>query len=147
MDIWRRHRDLEPDQRAGPRRQFDRRAGGVHFLRGVADQGRQQNGRAKAAMRRDDRGDAFDARRVVEQDVAAAVYLHVNKTRREPRAIGKMPDREFRREFADRHNADDSAAIDKYGVIAVNRRPVEHEIGGDRVPFGGFHRVGVIVCG
>ena len=58
--------------------------GGAHLGGAVADQRRQQPGRAEAPVRRDDRGDALRRRLVVEQHVAAAIDLHVDKAGREP---------------------------------------------------------------
>ncbi len=60
---------------------------GAHLGGRVADQRRQQRGRAEAPVRRSDGGDRLGRRRVVEKHVAAAVHLDVDEPRREPRSL------------------------------------------------------------
>ena len=111
----------------------------AHLVGGVADQGRQQPGGAEAPMRRDDRGDPRGGRRVVEQHIAAAIDLGIDKARCEPASCRHVMHRHPGRNLRARHQADDIRARDQHRSIAMNACPVEHGVGGDRVP----HRVRV----
>ena len=59
-----------------------------HFLRAVADERRQQARGPTFPVRSRDGADALHRRLVVEQDVAAAIHLQVDESRRKPCALG-----------------------------------------------------------
>ena len=145
----RQKRSLEMNPE-NPRHRSDRgfRGGtrGTHLLHSVADQGRQQRRRAEAAMRGDDRGDPLHGRRVVEQDVAAAIDLDIDKAGRQPGTVRQPADRQRARQVTRQDQGADPAAFDDDGVVTVQDRAIEHRIGGDRVRSGAFHRVRVTFC-
>ena len=68
------------------------RCGRDHLLVRVGDERRQQRGRAEFAMRVQDRRDRLRRRRVVEQNIAAAIHLNVDEARREPGARRQLDD-------------------------------------------------------
>ena len=73
--------DVNTDHAGNPR--TDGGVAGIErsgdLLRRVADQSRQEGGRAEARVRRTDRGDRLDADLVVEQNAAAAIDLGVDE--------------------------------------------------------------------
>ena len=104
-----------------------------HLVRRVADQRRQQGGRAEAAMGSNNLANSLRRRRVVEQNVAAAVDLDVNETGNEPDVFRQCPDR-------DRHGTSSrgtTAAMRSPSIItaALSCRiwPSKTESRGDRV--------------
>ncbi len=121
---------------------IERRA---HLLGRVGDQRRQQPGGAEFAVSGDDRGDALGGRLVVEQDVAAAVDLHVDEPWREPRAVRQRLRRHPGRHLAARDEGGDAGTVDHHGAIAMHRLAVEDGAGQHRVGTRA-HRVRVIFC-
>ena len=85
-------------------------------------------------MRRDDGGDAFHGWRVVEQDVAAAIDLDIDKAGGQPCAIRKPANRQSVGQVTRRTQGADPAAFDDDGMLAVQGCAIENGIGGDRVP-------------
>ena len=118
-----------------------------HFFRCVGDQRRQQRRRAELAMRGGDGANAFDRRHVVEQDVAAAIDLHVDEAGREPCAIRQVAQSACATatSFAGR-DRDDACALDDDRGVAVNDGAVEHIIRCDGVLRRRAHRVRVTFC-
>ena len=72
--------DAEHARHAGVDGAAHRGDGPRHHVEVVADQGRQEAGGAKAAVRRTDGADRLNGRVIVEQHAAAAVDLHVDET-------------------------------------------------------------------
>jgi len=80
-----------------------------HGVEIVADQRRQEPGRAEAPMRLADGGDAVDRRMIVEQDAAAAIHLQVDEARE--KIASQLPVLEVGRALSGRHHADDQASV------------------------------------
>ncbi len=93
----------------------------------------------------DDRGDALRRRFVVEQNVAAAIDLHVDEAGCEPRALRQRPRRHPRRHVAARDDGGDTGAVDHHRAIAMHRLAVEDGAGHHRVG-ARAHSVRVIFC-
>jgi hypothetical protein len=130
------------DARIGSRRGKRR----LHFARRIGDQRRQQRGGTELAMRGGDRARPFDCRLIVEQHVAAAIDLKIDKAWRQPDALRHGPKRYRCRKFGARHDADDARTFDHDGRIALRGHAVEHVICGNRVLLRSAHRVRVTFC-
>ena len=98
-------------------------------------------------MCRYDRSDPFRCRRIVEQDVAAAIDLDIDKAGRQPGAVRQILHWHAAWQVAPRHHRGDRAGFNDDDVVTMRGRAVEHRISGDRVTCGAFHRVRVIACG
>jgi hypothetical protein len=109
----------------------------------IGDEGRQQRGRAEAPVRGGDRGYASGVRLVVEQDIAAAVHLHIDEAGREPGSGGKRLDRNVGGDLATSSQRGDPLALDQHSRTLMKRLPVKDVIGGDSVPLRPAHRVRV----
>src|SRR5262249_59680776 len=75
------------------------------FLRCVADESRQQRGSAEATMCRRDRANAVGTCDIIEENVAAAVHLQVDKAWCEPALFWKSQNRRRRGELTARFQA------------------------------------------
>ena len=102
-----------------------------HLLARVGDEGRQEAGRAEAAMRGADRADAVDAALVVEEHAAAAVHLHVDEARREQPLDRAMLDP--RAELLDALESCDPPVLDHDSSPFEHARAVEDRGPGDGV--------------
>ena len=145
---WRQERAFEVDAehaRIDGRRAAHGIERGAHLLGRVGDQRRQQRGGAEFAVAGDDRGDALRRRLIVEQDVAAAVDLHVDEAWREPRAVRQRARRHPGRHFATRDERGDAGAVDHHGAIAMHHLAIEDGAGHHRVG-ACAHSVRVIFC-
>jgi hypothetical protein len=108
---------------------------GTHFPI-VADQGRQQSGRAEAAMRRGDATHAVHIRRVVEQHPAAAIDLAVDESGRQhaPAEIVTLRFAHARIGIAD--DRGDVRAVDQHGKARSETGVGQHAA----VDQGGWHQ-------
>ena len=91
----------------------------------VGDQGQKKAGGAELAMRRRDRGDRLGARRIIEQDVAAAIDLEIDEAGREPEAVRQRIDERHSGDFRPWDDLRDPRAVDHDGGMPVARRAVE----------------------
>src|SRR5262249_25948306 len=126
-----------------------RRNRSFHFCGGVADQRRKQGWGAKPTMRRYDPPYRFRCWCVIEQNVATAVDLQVDKAWRQPDALRQFRHGQTARKLGARHNALDSVIGNDDGGIAVRDRAIEDAARGDRVRLAarfGAHRVRVTFC-
>ena len=97
-------------------------------------------------MRGSDRGNTFRRRVVVEQDVAAAIDLDVDKAGREPGPLGELAPRDRGGQVAPRDQPGNGGALDDDRAAAMQRLTVEYGISDDRMPSGFLHRVRVTFC-
>src|SRR6516165_5725367 len=72
------------------RQRVDRRHSRAHLGRAVTNQRWQQGRGAEPAVRRYDRADGLGRWRVIEQNVAAAIDLNIDKARRQPEAFRQI---------------------------------------------------------
>src|SRR6516164_4535690 len=127
----------------------DRRHGGSRFCRAVADQGRKQGSGAEPAMRRDDASYGFRCGCIIEQNIAAAVDLKVDKAWRQPDSFRQFMDRQIGRKLGARHESLDAVTRDDNRGIAMRDGAVKDTARGDcaRLAAGfGTHRVRVTFC-
>ena len=124
---------------------FHRIAGRRHLFRAVADESGEERRRAEFSMRGGDRTNGVRRRLIVEQDVAAAIDLDVDKAGSEPRVRGQVHARGCARQFGTRNDGGDRVALDHHGAVFAQRYAVEDAAGGDGVNFFA-HRVRVTFC-
>ena len=71
----------------------------AHLLRRVADQRWEQSGSAIASVSVNNTGDRHMAWRVIEEDISAAIDLHVDEARCQPAALRQLVDRDIFRQL------------------------------------------------
>ena len=106
----------------------------VRYQRGKKARG------AKLAMRRRDRRNRAGARRIIEQDVAAAIDLDIDEAGSEPDPVRQCCERDGR-ESRPGDDLLDQPALDHDRGVAMERRPVEDVVCRDGVSSGCVHRV------
>ena len=124
---------MKPDYaRIDARRGLYGVAGRPHLFGRVAEQCRQQRGRAEPPMRRRDGGNSARARVVVEQHVSAAVHLCIDEPGNEPSA-GRQTAAGYRRgQLVAAHDGADAGIFDHHRAIVAQHRAVKDVVGGDR---------------
>src|SRR5215472_1684005 len=127
---------------------FDRGDRRDHFCRTVAYQSGKQSRGAKAAMRRRDLSYRLRRRCIVKQNIATAVDLNVDKSWRQPDALGQLLDRPIGRNIGALHHPFDSVTSEQHCRIGMRYRTVKHMTRGNRMPAlaSGAHRVRVTFC-
>src|SRR5262245_48358829 len=96
-------------------------------------------------MCRRDRADAFGAWDIIEENVAAAVHLQVDKPGREPAPCWKSQNRCRRGKLSARYQGNDPLLFDNNCCVVMDGRAVEHNVGCDCVP-SPAHLVRVTFC-
>src|SRR4051794_6269491 len=87
--------------------------------------------------------DSFDCRNLVEENIAAAIDLQIDKTWREPRAIRQSAEGKPCRQIGPRHHRGDLRSFDDDGGISVQASAVKQAVRRDRMPRRMSHRVRV----
>ena len=106
----------------------------VHLLRRVGEEGRKQGGCAEFSMCGGDCRNSFGRWGLVEQDVAPAVHLKIDESRRQPGALGQGANCHTSRHVDARHQGCNFHAVDYHGSIPVHYGAVEDVVGRDGVP-------------
>ena len=99
--------------------------GDAHFCGRVAEQRRQQRGRAEPPVRRRDGGNSVRGRVVVEQHVSAAIHLSVDEAGRQPGLARQRVTADRFRHVVPAHHRADPPVFDHHGAIVAQHRAVE----------------------
>ena len=100
-------------------------------------------------MRRDDLANGLRRRRIVEQNVAAAIDLDVDEARCKPKVGGQISNRYAERKLRARSDFDDIRARDDRGRILMQADAIKQARRDDRVQMPLVHcahRVRVTFC-
>src|SRR5438046_5148683 len=100
-------------------------------------------------MRADYLAYGLGRRRVVEQNVTAAIDLNVDKAGRQPASVRQFVQWHTWSDFGARKDAADTCAVDDYSRVAMQSFAIEHAACRDRVRLPALcaaHRVRVTFC-